>query len=80
MSLYGIRYAAVNFQKEVSKFMVSLGLEQAKYNTSLYCRRGDADYNRTLGVAYGGVEGPKKRSKGKLTCLAHGDDFVASWG
>ena len=53
-------------------------MEEAKYNASLYCRRE----NRTVGVTYGGVDGPRKRGlatrKGKLTVLVHGDDFVAS--
>ena len=36
MSLYGTRDAAINFQKEVCKLMLSLGFEQSKFNASLY--------------------------------------------
>ena len=36
MSLYGTRDAAVNFQREVTKLMVRLGFNQAKYNASLF--------------------------------------------
>ena len=36
MSLYGTRDAAVNFQREVTKLMLKLGFEPAKYNASLF--------------------------------------------
>ena len=36
MSLYGTRDAAINFQREVSKFMRSIGFRQGKYNPCTY--------------------------------------------
>ena len=39
MSLYGTRDAAVNFQKEVSKFMKDVGFVQGKYNPCTYYHR-----------------------------------------
>ena len=63
--------------------MTKLGLTQSKYNASLYHRGDGTDH----GAAPGGVEigGKAKdnrqrctgRSKGKISVLVHGDDFVA---
>ena len=39
MSLYGTRDAAVNFQQEVRKFMVSQGFTQGVYNPCTYYHR-----------------------------------------
>ena len=80
MSLYGTRDVAVNFQKDVTKLMVSLGLQQAKYNASLYCRQGDGPGTWSTGAAPGGVGIPRKRNAGKISVLVHGDDFVATGG
>ena len=80
MSLYGTRDAAVNFQKEVTKLMISLGLQQAKYNASLYYRQGDGQGTWDTGIATGGVGIPRKKNGGKISVLVHGDDFVATGG
>ena len=72
MSLYGTRDVAVNFQKEVTKLMVSLGLKQAKYNASLYCRQGARPGTWNPGAAPGGVGIPRRRSNGKLAVLFMG--------
>ena len=77
MSLYGTRDAAVNFQREVTKIMTALGLEQAKYNASLYFRKDNRGCRRP-GATYGGVGTATRKGLGKLTVLVHGDDFVAS--
>ncbi len=39
MSLYGTRDAAVNFQREVSKFMKGVGFVQGRYNPCTYYHR-----------------------------------------
>ena len=56
MSLYGTRDAADNFQKEVTRLMLKLGLVQSKYNASLYMRK-ESD-----GV--GGASGPSEPKEG----------------